>query len=87
MRLILDRTDMKVLGAAFSLVSDTTLRLTPAFIAWLRTEAQERKLKAIIIDYTAIRGARAGGGDVVKVESGEMGMLDQLGKSWGSRYC
>jgi DnaB-like helicase N terminal domain/AAA domain len=54
----------------------------PAFIDWLEKEIDDRSLKFVAIDsYTALRGLRNTGVDIVKAEQNELRMLDELAKS------
>jgi hypothetical protein len=84
LKLLLGKTDLPVMQAPFFTVAEPDLRLSDGFLQWLRHEIKARALKLVILDsYTALRGPRAAGGDIVKTEAGEMGELDKLGKEMG----
>ncbi len=68
----------------FSLVSKVEYTLGTEMRDWLADTIKDRGLKMIGIDsYTSLRGSKAAGGDVVKTESGDFRMLDQLGIDLG----
>jgi hypothetical protein len=49
------------------------------FLNWLRTQITEQSLSLAVLDsYTALRGSRNTGADIVKVEREEMAALDAL---------
>jgi hypothetical protein len=53
----------------------------PAFLDWLRGQILRRGLKFVLLDsYTALRGPRGAGIDIVKAEQNEMLQLDTLAK-------
>jgi RecA-family ATPase len=53
----------------------------PAMLDWLESEITKRKLRLVVLDsYTALRGPRGPGIDIVKVEQAELGQLDALAK-------
>lgn len=53
----------------------------PAMAEWLEKVIDQYQLKLVLVDsYTAIRAARNGGGDIVKLEAAEVAMLDTLAK-------
>jgi hypothetical protein len=53
----------------------------PALLDWLEKEITARKLAMVVLDsYTALRGSRGPGIDIVKVEQTELSQLDALGK-------
>jgi hypothetical protein len=48
---------------------------------WLETQIAERALRLIILDsYTALRGSRSAGVDIVKAEQNDLTMMDELAK-------
>jgi RecA-family ATPase len=56
----------------------------PAFLDWLSGEIAKRKLRFVVLDsYTALRGNRGSGVDIVKAEQGELTQLDSLAKQTG----
>jgi hypothetical protein len=53
----------------------------PAFLEWLEKEITTRKLVMVVLDsYTALRGSRGPGIDIVKAEQMDLSQLDALGK-------
>jgi hypothetical protein len=55
-----------------------------AMLEFLEAQITEQKLVMVVLDsYTALRGARKGGTDIVKVEQTELSQLDELGKRLG----
>jgi RecA-family ATPase len=66
---------------SFLVVANPSFVLGDGFRQWLHKEIQAREIGLVILDsYTALRGARQSGGDVVKVESVDFGSLDALAK-------
>jgi hypothetical protein len=56
----------------------------PEFFDWLDAEIAKRRFRFIVLDsYTARRGSRAPGVDIVKAEQGELTLLDRLAKRTG----
>jgi len=56
----------------------------PAFLDWLAGEIAKRGLRFIVLDsYTALRGNRGGGVDIVKAEQSDLSQLDNLAKQTG----
>ncbi len=52
----------------------------PELLNWLEQEITGRKLRLVVLDsYTALRGARRQGVDIVKQEAMELGELDAPG--------
>ena len=77
---ILKRADAPK-DAAIYFVPRVPFPLGPAFVAWLEGQIRALGLVMVVLDsYTALRGSRGSGSDIVKLEAGEMGMLDELGK-------
>jgi hypothetical protein len=57
----------------------------PEFLTWLEEEIRRRRVRLVVLDsYTALRPHRVAGKDIVKVESDEMMLLNQLGKRTGT---
>jgi hypothetical protein len=53
----------------------------PVLLEWLEKQISELSLKLVTLDsYTAIRGARGPGSDLVKIEAAELAQLDAAGK-------
>ena len=56
----------------------------PDLLAWLEEQIISRSLRLAVLDsYTALRGSRGSGIDIVKVEQHDLNMLDQLAKRTG----
>ena len=65
----------------FYLVPRVPFSFGPAFLDWLEKEITSRKLVMVVLDsYTALRGSRPPGMDIVKAENYELAALDELGK-------
>jgi hypothetical protein len=57
----------------------------PDFLSWLDGDIRRRQAALVVMDsYTALRPHRPGGKDIVKVESDEMTLINQLGKKTGA---
>jgi hypothetical protein len=55
-----------------------------AFVEWLEREITDKFLRFVVMDsYTALRGPRTAGIDIVKAEQADLTMLDALGKRTG----
>lgn len=61
-------------------IDDLDFNLTdPEFVPWLRDLIKKHQARLVVLDsYTALRGYHSGGRDVVKVEAGEMLLLQKL---------
>jgi hypothetical protein len=80
---ILRRTRIPVSESPFYTVTDIDMTLAAEFILWLEAEIVARNLRLVVIDsYTAIRAAHTSGGDLVKREADDLGLLDQLAKKY-----
>jgi hypothetical protein len=56
----------------------------PEFFTWLEHEITISRSRFVVLDsYTALRPHRRPGGDIVKIESDELKLLDQIGKRTG----
>ena len=65
----------------FYLVPQLPFSFGPALLDWLEKEITARKLVMVVLDsYTALRGPRPPGMDIVKAEQFELAQLDELGK-------
>jgi hypothetical protein len=54
------------------------------FLEWLEAQISERALRLIVLDsYTALRGPRGSGVDIVKAEQSDLSMMDELAKRTG----
>ena len=64
---ILERSPVPVRGIPFYLVPKVAFAFGPELINWLEGEIRSRSLRLVILDsYTALRGSRVKGGDIVK---------------------
>jgi RecA-family ATPase len=78
---VLQRSPVPVAGIPFLLVPRVSFTFGPEFIAWLEGMITERSLRLVVLDsYTALRGPRARGGDIVKAEQDDLTHLDGLAK-------
>jgi hypothetical protein len=74
-------TSDKGVDLPFHLFTRTKYHFSPEFRSWLGSEIESRHARVVILDsYTALRPHRHAGGDIVKVESDEMTLLDALAK-------
>jgi hypothetical protein len=65
----------------FHTVEKLPFSFGPAFLNWLENEITNRKLVMVVLDsYTALRGPRGAGIDIVKAEQMDLSQLDALGK-------
>jgi hypothetical protein len=65
----------------FFLVPRVAFSFGVEFLEWLESQIGVLGLRLVILDsYTALRPSRRSGGDVVKVEHGELALLDDLAK-------
>jgi len=85
---ILNHTKIPMDGQPFITVDTQDaqqLTLGPAFILWLDQVIPSQGFKLVVLDsYTALRGIRQGGGDIVKVEATDLLLLDQIAKKHGT---
>jgi hypothetical protein len=69
----------------FYLVPSLPFGFGDALLDWLRHQITERKLRLVVLDsYTALRGPRGPGIDIVKVEQTELSRIDALAKQVGA---
>jgi len=81
---ILQRTRIPVHSDRFFSVEKAHFTFEPGFMEFLEREIKARGLGVIVLDsYTAMRGPRNGGTDIVKAESLDLGMLDEVAKRTG----
>jgi AAA domain-containing protein len=81
MRDYLRASPIPVAGLPFHLFTRIKYRFGPDFYSWLESEIEGREARLVILDsYTALRPHRRSGGDIVKVESDELTLIDALGK-------
>jgi hypothetical protein len=78
------KTAIELTGKPFLTVHTDDARemvFTDEFFAWLDEYMAAEGIVLVCLDsYTALRGERRGGGDFVKAETSELGLLDQVGK-------
>lgn len=68
-------------GTPLYAAEKTGLEFGPRLFEWLGEQFSRLKLRLAVLDsYTALRGSRKAGGDLVKVEQGELTQLDDLAK-------
>jgi RecA-family ATPase len=68
----------------FFFVPHVPFCIGPALLTWLKQQITARSLKFVVLDsYTALRGPRGPGVDIVKVEQTELTMLDELSLDTG----
>jgi hypothetical protein len=61
--------------------SESPIGFGPALLEWLEEQITQLAVKFVVLDsYTALRGTRGAGADIVKLEAAELAHLDQLGK-------
>lgn len=78
---ILGLSPVPVEGIPFYLAPRLPFTFGLELIAWLENEIVTRKLRLVILDsYTALRGSRGSGTDIVKAEQHDLSMLDEMGK-------
>jgi len=78
---VLQKSTVPIDGIPFHLAVRIPFSFGPLFLEWLEREITTKTLKLVVLDsYTALRGSRGAGIDIVKVEQMDMTMLDELGK-------
>jgi hypothetical protein len=78
---ILQRSPVPVESIPFFLIPTVSFSFGEEFIAWLERETITRSLRMVVLDsYTALRGPRAKGIDIVKAERDDLTQLDALAK-------
>ncbi len=78
---ILRRSVSSVAGLPFYLAPQVPFTFGMEFLDWLGAEIERRGLRLVVLDsYTALRGSRKAGGDIVKQEQTDMRMLDEVAK-------
>lgn len=84
LQLILQKTKIPLRKERFFSVDKAHFTIGPDFIDFLEHQIAEHDLGVIVLDsYTAMRGLRNSGSDIVKTESHELGLLDALAKRTG----
>jgi hypothetical protein len=78
---ILRRSPVGVANIPFSLAPRVPHTFGLEFLDWLEGQIRSRGLRLIVLDsYTALRGPRGAGIDIVKTEQSDLTMLDDLAK-------
>ena len=81
---ILERSPVSVADIPFFLAPQIPFTFGLQLIDWLEEQITVRRLKLIILDsYTALRGSRGAGIDIVKAEQQDLLLLDTLAKRAG----
>lgn len=82
---ILQRSGVSVAGIPFHLVERTDFQFGAEFLEWLESQIVKLKVKYTVLDsYTALRGSRPKGVDIVKAEQGDLTLVDAVGKRTNS---
>jgi hypothetical protein len=82
---ILQRSPVAVAGIPFYVAPRVPFTFGLEFLEWLEAQISERALRLIVLDsYTALRGSRGTGVDIVKAEQSDLSMMDELAKRTGS---
>jgi hypothetical protein len=78
---ILERSTIPVAGIPFHLVAGVPYQFGAEFLEWLETQIVRLKVRAGFIDsYTAMRGSRPKGVDIVKAEQSDLTQMDAMAK-------
>jgi len=81
---ILRRSPVPVEGIPFYLAPRVPFTFGLELLEWLEAEIVQKALRLIVLDsYTALRGPRTAGVDIVKAEQNDLTMLDELAKRTG----
>ncbi|MEN6532409.1 MAG: AAA family ATPase [Bryobacteraceae bacterium] len=84
LKAILERSAALVADLPFYLAPRIPYTFGSALSTWLGEQIKSRGLRLVVLDsYTALRGSRAGGADIVKVEQTDLTSLDELAKRTG----
>jgi RecA-family ATPase len=82
---ILRRTPLPVAEGSFYLVEKVKFCFGLEFLAWLESEISRLSLRLVVLDsYTALRGPRVKGSDIVKAERDDLSQLNDLAKRMNS---
>jgi hypothetical protein len=80
-RQILLRSPIATKGIPFYLVPKVSFTFGPDFLKWLQDQIAQLSIRFVILDsFTALRGSRARGVDIVKAEQDDLAQLDDLAK-------
>jgi RecA-family ATPase len=78
---ILERSRVSVSGIPFHSVAGVPYEFGAEFLEWLESQIVRLKLRLVVIDsYTAMRGSRPKGVDIVKAEQSDLTQMDALAK-------
>ena len=78
---ILKCSQVPVEGIPFHLAPRVPFTFGLHFIEWLESDIVERSIRLVILDsYTALRGPRGSGVDIVKAEQQDLTVIDELAK-------
>jgi hypothetical protein len=78
---ILQRSKVDVAGIPFHLVASVPYQFGSEFLTWLEAEIVGLGIRLVVLDsYTALRGSRPKGVDIVKAEQSDLMQLDALAK-------
>lgn len=81
LKTILQKSSVKVDGIPFHLVEHVQHQFGPELLEWLELQIIGLKLRLVVLDsYTALRGSRPKGVDIVKAEQSDLTQLDGLAK-------
>ncbi len=81
---ILRRSPVPTQDIPFFLATRVPFTFGLEFIEWLEAQIGGRELRFILLDsYTALRGSRGAGVDIVKAEQNDLTMMDELAKRTG----
>lgn len=81
---ILRRSPVPVEGIPFYLAPRVPYTFGFELLEWLEGEIKGRQLRLVVLDsYTALRGPRSSGVDIVKAEQNDLTLMDELAKRSG----
>ena len=81
---ILQRSPVPVKGIPFYLAPRVPFTFGLQLLEWLESQITEKALRMIVLDsYTALRGSRSAGVDIVKAEQNDLTTMDELAKRTG----
>lgn len=78
---ILQRSPIPAAGLPFNFVEKVPFTFGSEFLQWLESKIKAYSLRLVVLDsYTALRGSRAKGVDIVKAEQDDLRQIDDLAK-------
>jgi len=81
LKAILQKSSVPVAAIPFHLVTGVPYQFGPDLLAWLEDQIVGLGLRLVVLDsYTALRGSRPKGIDIVKAEQSDLTQLDSLAK-------